>query len=140
MTLSYLYAIKNPEKQHLSTLWRIDVPPKDFVCKQCGNCCLNLLDAYSTYAHPKDIELWKKLGRDDILAWVVIIPTAGSPVYDLWTSPITGEDVERCPWLRKLPNKNKYLCRIREVKPNHCRQYPRSKKHGKDTGCKGFDT
>ena len=115
------------------------MPSKEFVRKQWGNCCLSLLDAYSPHAHPQDMEHWKKLGRDDILAWVLIIPTAGSPVYDLWTSPITGEEVERCPWLRKLPNKNKYVCRIHEVKPKHCRQYPQSKKHGKDTGCKGFD-
>jgi len=100
---------------------------------------LNFLDAYSTYAHPQDIALWKKKGRDDILVWVVIIPTAGSPVYDLWTSPITGEEVERCPWLRKLPNKERYVCRIHHVKPKHCREYPTSKKHAEETGCKGFE-
>ena len=50
-------------------------------------------------------------------------------VYDIWISPVTGEDVQRCPWLRKLPNKEKYICRIHDVKPEHCRAYPKSKKH-----------
>jgi Fe-S-cluster containining protein len=40
--------------------------------------------------------------------------------------------------LRKLPNKNKYICRIQDVKPKHCRDYPTSRKHAEDTGFKGF--
>jgi Fe-S-cluster containining protein len=99
---------------------------------------LNLPDAYWTYANPKDIELWKSEGRDDILAWVTVIRTDGLPEYDLWTSPTTGEEVERCPSLRKLPNKNKYACRINKAKPKHCRDYPPSRKHAEETGCKGF--
>ena len=119
--------------------WRAQLPPKGFKCKQCGHCCLNLLDAFCTTADPEDIELWEKEGRDDILAWVVNVSTDDFPVYDLWISPTTGEEVERCPWLRKLPNKNKYICRIHDVKPKHCKEYPRSRKHAKETGCKGFE-
>ena len=30
----------------------------------------------------------------------------------------------RCPWLRKLPNQNKYICRIYHDRPDDCRHYP----------------
>ena len=35
------------------------MPPKDFKCKQCGNCCLNLLDAFSTSATDQDFQMWE---------------------------------------------------------------------------------
>jgi Fe-S-cluster containining protein len=43
---------------------------------------------------------------------------------DLWISPVTGEEMNRCPWLRKLPMKEKYKCRIHKVRPEICRGYP----------------
>jgi len=115
------------------------MPPKDFKCKQCGNCCLNLGDAFQTCATDEDIQLWEEKGRDDILEWVSVIQLGDLSVYDIWISPRTGDDVTRCPWLRKLPNKNKYICRIHDVKPAHCREYPKSRKHAEETGCKGFE-
>ncbi len=30
----------------------------------------------------------------------------------------------RCPWLRKLPNQEKYICRIYDDRPEDCRVYP----------------
>ncbi len=116
------------------------MPPPDFKCKQCGNCCLNLGDAFETCATDQDIRLWNEEKRDDIFEWVDPIPVGGGQfVYDIWISPVTGDDVSRCPWLRKLPKKNKYICRIHDVKPVHCREYPRSKKHATETGCRGFE-
>jgi len=83
--------------------------------------------------------MWEMEGRHDILDWVDPIPIGkGHYVYDIWVSPKTGDDVDRCPWLRKLPNKDKYVCRIQDVKPEHCRNYPRSKEHANKTGCKGI--
>ena len=61
-------------------------------------------------------------------------------VYDIWISPRTGDDVSRCPWLRKVPGSDKYTCRIHDVKPDRCRQYPLSRRHAEETGCKGFDS
>jgi len=46
------------------------MPPKDFKCKQCGHCCLDLYDAFSTCATEDDIRIWDSNGRDDILEWV----------------------------------------------------------------------
>jgi Fe-S-cluster containining protein len=114
--------------------------PKGFKCKQCGNCCLSLYDAFSTSAADQDIELWEKEVRYDILEWVDPIPVGGGQyIYDIWISPITGDDVKRCPWLRKLPNQKRYICRINNLKPEHCGAYPRSRKHAEKTGCRGFE-
>ncbi len=52
----------------------------------------------------------------------------------------TGESVNRCPWLRKLPKKDKYICKIHETKPEHCLNFPKSKRHALENGCKGFYT
>jgi Fe-S-cluster containining protein len=111
-----------------------------FICKQCGNCCLNLTDAYQCSVDQSDIDMWGENLRDDILEWVDTIGCGdGERVYDIWISPRTGDDVSRCPWLRKLPKKNKYICRIHEVKPRVCREYPKTEEHARKTGCKGFD-
>ena len=109
-----------------------------FICKRCGNCCLNLTDAYQCSVDQSDIDMWKENLRDDILEWVDPIDCGGGAVvYDIWINPRTGEDVIRCPWLRKVPKKNQYICRIHEVKPKVCREYPKTEKHAKETGCKG---
>ncbi len=116
------------------------MPPPNFNCKQCGNCCLNLGDAFETCATDQDIQLWNEEKRDDIFEWIDPISVGGGQfVYDIWISPVTGDDVSRCPWLRKLPKKDKYICRIPDVKPVHCKKYPRSRKHAKETGCRGFE-
>jgi len=116
------------------------MPPKGFKCIQCGQCCLNLLDPFSTCATDKDIRMWEDEGRDNILDWVDPIHFGDDEcIYDIWISPITHDDVKRCPWIRKLPNQDKYICRIHDLKPEHCRNYPRSRKHAEKTGCRGFD-
>ena len=98
----------------------LNMQPIGFKCKQCGSCCINLRDAFETCATEEDVQLWEEEGREDILAWVDPIPLGEEHfVYDIWISPITGDDVPRCPWLRKLPKKNKYICRIHDVKPLH---------------------
>ena len=116
------------------------MPPKTFKCIQCGNCCINLSDAFQTSVTHDDIAMWEREGRLDILEWVYPIPLGeGYYIYDIWINPKTGDDVYRCPWLRKLPNQDKYICRIHDLKPEHCRQYPKSRKHAEETGCKGFE-
>ena len=39
-------------------------------------------------------------------------------------SPDTGKQMELCPWLRKLPNQNKYICDIYYDRPDDCKFYP----------------
>lgn len=110
-----------------------------FRCRQCGHCCLNLSDAIATCAAEADVRRWEAAGRDDILAWVDPIAVGNAHVYDIWINPKTGEDVRRCPWLRKVRGADRYVCRIHELKPEHCRQYPKSRRHAVGTGCPGFE-
>jgi len=60
-------------------------------------------------------------------------------IHDIWISPKTGDDVSRWPWLRKLPKQDKYICRIHDLKPEHCIKYPKSREHDEKTGCRGFE-
>ena len=84
--------------------------------------------------------MWQNEGREDILDWVDPIHIGGDQyVFDIWINPKTGEDVQRCPWLRKLPNKDEYICRIHDYKPEHCRAYPKSNEHALRTGCKALE-
>lgn len=111
---------------------------RGFHCRQCGHCCLNLHDAIATCAAEADVRRWKAAGRNDILAWIDPIAVGNECVYDLWVNPKTGEDVRRCPWLRKVTGQDRYLCRIHEFKPEHCREYPKSRRHADETGCPGY--
>lgn len=119
-------------------IW-VETEMEKFHCIQCGNCCRNLFDAYSTSVDIDEINRWRAEERWDILQWVEIFDFAGEAAFgDLWINPNTGEEVNRCPWLRKLPKQEKYKCRIHDTKPAHCRNYPKSKKHALTTGCQGF--
>lgn len=105
-----------------------------FKCVQCGHCCLYLSDAYQTSVPDSDIMRWELENRYDILEWV----DSFAGLNDIWVNPKTCESVNRCPWLRKLPKKDKYICKIHETKPKHCQNFPKSKRHAIDNGCKGF--
>ena len=48
-----------------------------FICKRCGNCCLNLWDAYQCSVDQADIDMWQGKSRDDILEWVDAIDCGG---------------------------------------------------------------
>ena len=93
----------------------------DFQCQQCGKCC----EHFACSATEKDIIKWKINRRWDILKWVDIL------CMDLWISPITHEETIRCPWLRKQRGKNKYYCRIHDVKPEVCHNFPDDREHAK---------
>ena len=110
---------------------------RGFQCRQCGHCCLHLSGAFSTCATGADVRRWEEAGRDDILAWVDAIPLGDERVYDIWINPKTGDDVSRCPWLRKARGADRYICRIHELKPDRCREYPKSREHADETGCPG---
>jgi len=122
----------HPKNSEIGLL--VETEMEKFECIQCGHCCLNLSDAYQTSVPDSDVERWKCEQRLDILVWVDTF----ADINDIWISPKTGEYVNRCPWLRKLPKQNKYICRIHETKPEHCRNFPKSKRHALEKGCKGF--
>ena len=116
---------------------RLSTGMREFTCKQCGNCCLTLI--YFDSLTTEDVDTWKRAGRKDILEWVGVFPKDDQePVYRVWMKPGTREFVQGCPFLQKKPHENLWFCRIQDVKPKFCRQYPLSRKHAIMTGCPGF--
>ena len=43
---------------------------------------------------------------------------------NIWIDPETGQQIELCPWLRKVPDKNRYTCEIYFDRPDDCKFYP----------------
>jgi len=83
-------------------------------CNQCGKCCKSYSNG-GLSASSSEIESWDRF-RPDIYSYV----NDGN----IWMSPDTGEQLETCPWLRKLPDQNKYTCDIYYDRPGDCRYYP----------------
>lgn len=115
----------------------IDTHMEAYNCRQCGRCCQNL--DYHNEVTAEDVERWRSLGREDILERVGITRKDGREIgYRIWTQPGTGQVADTCPFLKKEPTSNRWQCRIHEVKPAICRNYPISRKHAVMTGCIGF--
>ena len=83
-------------------------------CNQCGKCCTRYGGGGLT-ATAGEIEWWETY-RPEIARYV--------RASKIWVSPVTGQQMARCPWLRKLPNQQKYICRIYNDRPDDCRHYP----------------
>lgn len=83
-------------------------------CNQCGKCCIHYSDG-GLSASPSDLERWET-NRPDIAEY-----SSGGKI---WIDPTTGEQLLRCPWLQKLPDQDKYICRIYFDRPDDCRYYP----------------
>jgi Fe-S-cluster containining protein len=83
-------------------------------CNQCGKCCTKY-GGGRLAATTAEIQWWETF-RPEIFRHV----RDGK----IWISPVTGKQMRRCPWLRKLPNQKKYICRIYHDRPEDCRHYP----------------
>lgn len=83
-------------------------------CNQCGKCCINYSNG-GLSASASEIDYWE-IHRPDIFSYV----RDGN----IWVSPDTGEQLERCPWLRKIPDQHKYTCDIYFDRPDDCKFYP----------------
>ncbi len=83
-------------------------------CNQCGKCCINYSNG-GLSALKSEIEYWEAF-RPDVYEYV----SNGN----IWMDPRTGRILERCPWLRHLPNTNKYTCDIYSDRPDDCKHYP----------------
>ena len=117
---------------------RIETGMETFACRQCGRCCLRL--DYHREVRAEDVTRWRTLGRSDILAWVGTSPGGrGGLRYRIWVRPGTNRVEPVCPFLLKDPAANRWRCRIHDVKPEICRQYPLTRKHAEMTGCRGFE-
>jgi Fe-S-cluster containining protein len=83
-------------------------------CNQCGKCCTNYGNG-GLSASKDEIDFWR-IFRPDIHRYV----SNGN----IWIDPDTGEQIEVCPWLRKLPDQDKYACDIYHDRPDDCKHYP----------------
>lgn len=83
-------------------------------CNQCGKCCTKYSNG-DLSASASEIESWDSY-RPEIYRYV----NDGK----IWMNPDTGEQIELCPWLKKLPHQNKYTCDIYYDRPDDCRFYP----------------
>jgi Fe-S-cluster containining protein len=111
---------------------------EDFACRQCGKCCQKL--DYHNEVTGDDVAFWERKGRSDVLEWVGAYKKDGQEtVYRIWVRPGTRTFAETCPFLQKKPDENIWICRIHDVKPHICRDYPVSRKHAVMTRCPGFD-
>jgi Fe-S-cluster containining protein len=87
-------------------------------CTQCGKCCLEYKgDNWLGSATEADVLLWL-MRKEEVLDYI------DGTTHDLWVSPFTGEKMQQCPWLSKLPSEEKYTCLIHGVRPEVCRDYP----------------
>lgn len=115
----------------------IETGMERFACRQCGRCCRDL--DYHAEVTVEDVARWRTLDRADILKWVgVTRHRDGRETYRIWVVPGTNRFAEPCPFLKKIPTRHAWQCRIHEIKPLICRAYPVSKKHALMTGCSGF--
>lgn len=108
-------------------------------CTQCGRCCTNADFMGRMSASGSDVKRWRREGRADILQYAAIIGSPADPWADLWISPRTGNDAERCPFVRKIRNSDRYRCTIYETRPEACRNYPLAVDHMIFVDCEMLD-
>ncbi|RBP50642.1 YkgJ family cysteine cluster protein [Arenicella xantha] len=83
-------------------------------CNSCGKCCIKYSNG-GLSASDQDLELWETL-RPEIFRYV----RNGN----IWMDPLTGEQIELCPWLRREPEQIQFSCAIYFDRPEDCRVYP----------------
>ena len=132
-TLVFETPARPGEHEGESGVW-IENQMNGFVCKRCANCCRRLENACTR----EDWQLWESLGRYDILSWIKKEQLNNGKVrYRAWIDPQTGRPPESCPFLGQKPGSGMFYCTIHDVKPMVCQEYPYTKKHARNTGCKG---
>ena len=83
-------------------------------CNQCGKCCTKYGNG-GLSASTHEIEWW-----DNFKPNIYRYTRNGK----IWMHPETGEQLTRCPWLRKVPKQNIYTCDIYFDRPDDCKFYP----------------
>jgi Fe-S-cluster containining protein len=102
--------------------------PPGSPCTNCGKCCTNSSFMGSLSATEADVRRWRREGRDDILRFAAVLGPGGASLpgggfADLWIDQQTGNERERCPFVRKVRGTKRYLCTIYETRPQVCRDY-----------------
>ena len=108
-------------------------------CTQCGRCCTNSDFMGSLMASGDDVKRRRVEERGDILSWVRVLGGKDDPWGDLWLSPRTDNEAQRCPFVRKIRGQERYSCRIYKTRPEVCRQYPVAVDHMQSVRCEMLD-
>jgi len=111
----------------------------DFACRQCGDCCQGMADAYQGRVSVEEVEVWRAQDLGKILRFVQVVQRSEYTLYKTWVHPVTGRYLPRCPWLSR-PVDGRRLCRIHAFRPLKCRSFPLSSRHAADFGCPGLQT
>jgi len=96
------------------TGWIKELFVKEPACLACGDCCRQF--SWHLKASARDIDRWRQLGRDDLLAGI-------NDLGWIWVDPETKERLSLCPYLIETED-HKAHCGIHEIKPDICRDYP----------------
>lgn len=83
-------------------------------CNQCGKCCIKYSNG-GLSATPDEIKLWD-IFRPEIYDYV----QDGK----IWMHPISGKQLNQCPWLTIDITKKIYRCDIYYDRPDDCKFYP----------------
>ena len=83
-------------------------------CNQCGKCCIKYGNGGLSVSDVQ-LDYWENY-RPEIHRYVA--------EGNIWLDPVTGKQLELCPWLRKAPNQNKYTCDIYYDRPDDCKYFP----------------
>lgn len=104
-----------------------------FNCQQCGNCCRQLgkeltisNDEIKNWQEDDDL-VFSNFGYHFLEDFIDIIPELECA--DLWFHPVTGDELRRCPFLRKK-KEAKYKCLIYDLRPDACKIFPIYKSTG----------
>lgn len=84
-------------------------------CNQCGKCCQKYGGDGGLSATAEEIDWWQS-HRPEIARFV--------QKGQIWIDPETGQHLGGCPWLKKEPGKELYICDIYFDRPEDCREYP----------------
>lgn len=116
--------------------------PKDFKCRQCGSCCRHYDDIKQITLSEHEYLRLIEGGMQDVTDYLIQLHVGfGIFIYDGWFNPKTGERLYKCPWLRKVRNKDQYRCRIYDARPDECHLYPQveQREDALKIGCRGFE-
>jgi len=94
-------------------------------CNQCGKCCIKYGNGGLTTS------------TNQLNYWYDNKPEIHQYVKDgnIWFDPVTGKQIELCPWLRKEPSQNIYTCAIYFDRPDDCKFYPSTLNEMVADGC-----
>ena len=99
-----------------------------FTCRQCGKCCEELGNELTlSCGEVRKWEAYEELVRSSFGYYYpsdFMYVFEGIGCADLWFHPVTGEELFRCPFLRRKGTKYECLIHDTGLKPDICKEFP----------------